>query len=156
WADNRQAERALEQSEASADGLDQVVGAQLAPVGRPITVVFELSQVMRNELGDDFGISITAENDAFRLELSFERGIVLDDAIVDDGHDSLAAEMGVSVAIGGRAMRRPAGVANADAAGSRPVAQVKNEVVNAAGLLAQMKARAGQGGEAGTVIAAVF
>ena len=89
-------------------------------------------------------------------ELPLEGGVVLDDAVVDDGDGAVAADVRVGVAVGGRAVRRPAGVADADAAGGRLVAQRFRQVGDAAGLLAQVQPVARQGGHAGAVVAAVF
>ncbi len=68
------------------------------------------------------------EDDAVGLELAFERGVVFDDAVVDDGDPAVAAEVRMGVAVGGGPVRRPARVADADAAGGGLVAQQPGQV----------------------------
>ena len=47
-----------------------------------------------DELGDDFGVGVAVEDDAFAFELALERGVVLDDAVMDDGDEAVAADDG--------------------------------------------------------------
>ena len=61
-------------------------------------------------------------------KLAFERGVVFDDAVMDDGDRAVAAEVRMGVAFVGGAVRRPARVADAGAAGSRLVAQQSAEL----------------------------
>ena len=56
---------------------------------------------------------------AFGDQLRAQRGVVLDDAVVDDGDFARTVEMRVRVFIGGPAVRRPARVADADVAVQR-------------------------------------
>ena len=69
-----------------------------------------------DELGDDFGVGVAVEDDALGLQLPLEGGVVLDDAVMDDGDGAVAAEVRMGVAVVGRAVRGPARVADADAA----------------------------------------
>ncbi len=113
-------------------------------------------QVTADELGDDLGVGVAVEDDAFAFELALEGGVVLDDAVVDDGDEAVAAEVGVGVAVVGGAVRGPARVADAGAAGGGPIAEVPRQVLDAAGALAEVQLRAGQRGQAGAVVAAVL
>src|SRR5262249_7043589 len=130
---------ALELVQGLADGLDQVA-----------------VEVVGDELGNHFGVGVALEDDALGLELALEGGVVFDDAVVDDGDLAVGAEVGVGVAVGGRAVGGPAGVADAVAAGGGALVQVLGQVGDAAGALAQVEAVAGQGRQAGAVITAVF
>ena len=56
---------------------------------------------------------------ALGLQAALERLEVLDDAVVDDGQLTVATNMGVSVDVGRRAVRGPAGVADAGLARRR-------------------------------------
>jgi hypothetical protein len=96
------------------------------------------------------------ENGAFGFHLPFESGIVLDDAVVNDGDEAVAADVGVGVAVVGRAVRGPAGVADADAAGGGLVAEGADEVVNPACPFAKVQPGAGERGQAGAVLTAVL
>src|SRR5262249_28612115 len=129
----------LQQGQHSGDGLDEVA----APVAG-------------QQLGDDLGVGVAVEGDAVGFELAFEGGGVLDDAVVDDGDDAVAAHLPGGGGGGGRAVRRPARVADAQAPGGGAVAQVADQVGDAAGPLADVQLAAGQGGDAGGVVAAVL
>ena len=85
-----------------------------------------------------------------------EGGVVLDDAVVDDGDLAVAAEVRVGVGVGGAAVRGPARVADALDAGRRLLLEQLGQFGDAAGTLAEVQLRAGQGGQAGAVVAAVF
>src|SRR5262245_15880718 len=69
---------------------------------------------MRRDLGVGLGFELVA----LRNELVFERLIVLDDAVVNDG-DAAAGQMRMRVRLGDAAMRRPARVRDAEPAGER-------------------------------------
>ena len=62
---------------------------------------------------DDFGIGLRPENVAFALQLFFQRQIVFDNAVMHDHDVARAIAVRVGVFLGGTAMRRPAGVADA-------------------------------------------
>jgi hypothetical protein len=82
-ADDGQSIGALEQGEGLADGFDEAV-----------PVVLVLGEVLGDELGDDLGVGVGVEGDAFFLQLALEAGVVLDDAVVDDGDGAAAVEVG--------------------------------------------------------------
>jgi hypothetical protein len=83
-ADDGQTVGTLELSQGLADGFDQIA-----------------IKVGGDEVSDDLGIGIAAENEAIGLELLAEGGVVFDDAVVDDGKIAVAAEVGVGVGVGG-------------------------------------------------------
>jgi hypothetical protein len=56
------------------------------------------------------------------MQLALEVGIVFDDAVVNDGHQIIAADVGVGIVIGSRTVRGPARMADALAAGGRLLA----------------------------------
>ena len=109
-----------------------------------------------DQVGDDLGVGVAVEDDALFLQLALEGGVVLDDAVVDDGDAAIAAEVRMGVAVGGRAVGGPARVADADAAGRRLLLQMSGQFGDAAGPLADVQMRAGQRGHAGAVVAAIF
>ena len=74
------------------DGLDQVA-----------------VEVAGDQVGDDLGVGVAVEDDAFGLELALEGGVVLDDAVVDDGDQAVAADVRVGVAVGGAGRAWPSG-----------------------------------------------
>ena len=64
-------------------------------------------------MSDDLRIGLAPEDETLGLKLLPENGVVLDDAVVDDGHVSVAAEMGMGIGVGGAAVSGPARVADA-------------------------------------------
>ena len=75
-----------------------------------------------DQVGDHLGIGLRAEDVALGLQHRLERPVVLDHPVVHDRHARLhrhagvadAPQMRVRVGVGRRAVRRPAGVADAD------------------------------------------
>jgi hypothetical protein len=111
-----------------------------------------------DEVGDDFGVGFGDELVALRGELVLEREIVFDDAVVDDDDAAGAVAMGMGVLFGGAAVRGPAGVADAEGAVERMLAQNLFEIGELAGSAAQFKRglRRAADGDACRVIAAIF
>ncbi len=68
------------------------------------------------QLRHDLGIGLGLEPDALTDQEFLDLDVVFDDAIVDDGELAVFAHVGVGVDDVRRAVRRPAGVAEADAA----------------------------------------
>ena len=71
----------------------------------------------RDEMADDFGVGLAVELAAFGDQLVAQRLEILDDAVVDQRHRP--DDVRVGVADGRRAVRRPAGVGDADVAAER-------------------------------------
>jgi hypothetical protein len=63
-----------------------------------------------------------------------ERGRVVDDPVVDDGHVALGVDVRMRVDVVRRPVRRPAGVPDADLAGE-PLGQPVGQVAHPSGLL---------------------
>ncbi len=93
--------RALDAAQHAAHSLQKVVAL----------VVIEFQQ-LRHDLGIGLGLELDALTDQEFLDLD----IVFDDAVVDNGKLSVFAHVGVGIDDVRRAVRRPAGVAKADAA----------------------------------------
>jgi hypothetical protein len=156
-ADQRQPIGPLEQGQGSADGIEEFVGSD----GEPVAVAGRcpFRKVVGNEMGDDLGIGIALEEDAIEFQLPAQDSVVLDDAVVDESHPgSMAgsAQVRVGVAVGGRAMRGPAGMADTNAAGSMSILEVAGQVLDSSGLLAKMQGVTREGGQSRTVVAPVF
>ena len=83
-----------------------------------------------HELHQHLGVCVALELHAFRLELHLDVGIVLYDAIMDDGKILAPGVMRVSVACRRLAMRRPTRMGNAHAARHVLVAAIVGQVVN--------------------------
>ena len=139
-ADDGQAVGAFKQRQRRTHRLDKV--ALVAP---------------GDEVGDDLGVGVAAEDDAVVQQAPPQRGAVLDDAVVNDGDAAVAADVRVGVGVGGRPVRRPARVADPHAAGGGPLPQAGDQVGDAAGPLAHVHlARPGQRRQARAVVAAVL
>ena len=76
-------------------------------------------QLAGDELGDDFGVGRRLAVIAALGQLLLELAKVLDDAVVHERHDVVAADVRMGVLVGGRAVRGPARVAEADRAARR-------------------------------------
>src|SRR5262245_21895548 len=70
-----------------------------------------------DQLRDHFSVSIASKMNTLGNELSFEGGIVFNDAVVDDGHLTVVStsQMGMCVGISRRSMRGPTSVTDANA-----------------------------------------
>ena len=79
--------------------------------------------VKADQVGDDLGVGIRAKLDALGLQLGAQLAEVLDDAVLHHDHAAVAVGMRVGVALAGPAVRRPAGVADANLAGDRRLGQ---------------------------------
>ena len=100
-AEHTEGVRALDAAQHAAHGLQKVV----------TLVVIEFEQ-----LRHDLGIGLGLEGDALPDQKFLDLDVVLDDAVVDDGELAVFAHVGVGVDDVRCAVRRPAGVAKADAA----------------------------------------
>ena len=91
------------------------------------------------------------------LEVGAQVGEVLDDAVVHDGDPAGRVGVRVGVAVVGRAVGGPAGVAHAGRAGDRAVGEFLVQVLDAAGLLGDLqRAVRADDGDARGVVAAVL
>ena len=118
---DHQREGALEPPAHRAYGLRQVVD-DLELVG--------------DQERDDLGVGLRHHLVTLALELGAQRGEVLDDAVVDDGDPAGGVEVRVGVAVVGRAVGGPAGVADAGVGlGQRVRLELGIEVDQLAGLL---------------------
>ena len=72
-----------------------------------------------DQVGEDFGIGLARERVAFADQFGAQRGVVLDDPVVDDGEFPRAVQVRVRVFIRRAAVGGPARVADADVAVQR-------------------------------------
>ena len=134
--------------EAAADGA-QRVGQRSAPVG----------DLAGDQVGDDLGVGVAGELDPVGLELGLQFGEVLDDAVVDDRDPAGRVGVRVRVAVVRRAVRRPAGVPDADRApgsGSAPAASSLSRFSIRPAFLATCSSPSADHRDPGRVVAAVF
>src|ERR1700719_860225 len=75
--------------------------------------VSRLEVILLDHVSDDFSVGFSGEFVAFFDELTFQRDIVFDDAVVHDDDGSGAVAMGMRVLFGGAAVSGPAGMADA-------------------------------------------
>jgi hypothetical protein len=104
------------------------------------------------------GVGLAVEGEAVFEQLLLQRGEVLDDAVVDQGDPAGVVEVRMGVAVGGAAVRRPAGVPDAGlAVGHRMRVEVVGEHGQLAGALAGGEAPVGADhGHPGGVVTAVL
>ncbi len=109
-----------------------------------------------DELGDDLGIGSAMEDHAVGFELALQDSVILDDAVVDHRDGPVTADVRMSVAVGGRPVRGPAGMADAGASADRAVAQELHQVGDAAGAFADLQTAAVQHRQPGAIVAAIL
>ena len=108
-------------------------------------------------MDDRFGIGLALELVAVREKFLSEGGIVLDDAVVDKRKTLVVREMRMRVRIGRRAVRRPAGMADAQRTGRLlPVVAFFRQFVDAAAGLGQLDLSVGKNGETRRIITSVL
>src|SRR5262249_9160457 len=98
---------------------------------------------------------VAAELDALGLQLSVQLTVVLDDAVVDDGHPLGAVQVRMGVAVVRRAVGGPPGVPDTGRAGNRQPGQLLVQVLDPPGLLGRLQLFPDDG-HAGRVVAAVL
>ena len=140
---DEQGEGAVEARDHALHGEGQVAG---------------LLEDLADHEGRDLGVGLARELGPGIQELLLQLGEVLDDAVVDERELAVVAEVRVRVAVGGAAVGRPAGVADAGVAvGQRLLAEVLRQDAELAGALARAHlAVVGEHGDAGRVVAPVF
>ncbi len=89
-------------------------------------------------------------------ELLLKLAEVFDHAVVNEGDDVVAADVRVSIVVGRRAVRRPARVAEADAALCRIGLELLDQLVDAAGRLGDFEFAVVDRDDTAAVVAAVF
>ena len=117
-----------------------------------VALVVQIQQV-----DDDLGVGLALEPEALGLQLLPQGGIVLDDAVVDDGELVVVAHMGVCVCIGGFPVGGPAGVTDAGCTGHGVTTlDLCVQVLDHADGFFHMDAVLSQNSDAGRVIASVL
>lgn len=84
--------------------------------GREIARGVAVAVLAPDQVDGDLGVGVAGELDALGLEFTAQRGVVLDDPVVDDDDLAVGIPVRVRVAVGGSAVRRPSGVAEPAAA----------------------------------------
>src|SRR5262245_22586704 len=109
---------------------------------------------MRHEMGDDFGISFTAEMRALLLQLVAQLAEVLDDAVMD--HSQAFGGVRMCIALAGTTVGGPAGVADAACARERFPRKALLEIAELTLGTAARELAAFQRRNAGRVVAAIL
>ena len=138
-AHNRDAIRASQAISRLAHGLEQI-----AVVG------------LFNQMGNDFGVGLAREHVSATDELFFERGIVLNDAIMHHGDIIRAGRMRVRVILARFAVGCPARMANAARAVDVHALNHGFKAGDLANLVLHVEAQRRLHGDARRIVAAVF
>ena len=109
-----------------------------------------------DQLHDHFGVGVRVEVDAFAVEFFAQFEVIFDDAVVDDDEFAVHAEVRVRVALGGRAVRCPARMPDADAAGDRVSQQFSRRLRELADVAPQCDLTILDDRDTGRVVAAIF
>ena len=115
-------------------------------------------EVIFQQLGDDLRVGVRAEAHALCQQKFLDLQIVFDDAVMDDGHAAVLADVGMGVDVVRLAVRGPAGVPQADAALDGPAAldQVAQHLQAALGFLHLQHVLRRNDGNARRVVPAIF
>ena len=114
-------------------------------------------ELLAQQMGNDLGVRVRAEDHTLGLELLTQASVVLDDPVLHHGQTTGTIEVGVGIAFFRLAVGRPTGVANA----ALPLGPLRLKTSREVGELA-FSAQTGQAGlvrhrgDAGGVIAPVF
>ena len=84
------------------------------------------AQRLVDEVRDNLRVRVAGQPHALRFELTSQHSVILDDAVVDDGH--IPRNVGMSVDFARAAMRRPPGVSDPGPANQRFLAESFLEV----------------------------
>ena len=113
-----------------------------------------LLQVVGDQMGDNLGIGFGVEAVLLLLQFRLQFLIILDDAVMDDGHT--VGRVRVGIVLGRRAMGCPTGMADADIALERVGIQLASQIDDLARSAATLDMTIGKGRDPGTVIAAIL
>ena len=113
-----------------------------------------LTQQIGDQMSGDFAVGFGFKTVASGHQLALQFAEILDDAVMHDG--DARGGMGMGIAFGRRAMRRPARVTDAGMAAQRLLLQHRAQPVQIAGGAAARNLAVFQGGDARRVIAAIF
>ena len=113
--------------------------------------------IVVQQLGHHLRVRLGAEGVALGGELGAEQGVVLDDAVVDNGEQAALADLGMGVDVVGLAMGGPAGMAHAQRTGEGAalLRQIGQRLQAASGL-ADLQALGAADSHARRVVAAVL
>ncbi len=136
--------------ERTADGLGQSRAVLAGIFGADLVVV------VADEMGEHFGVRLRDKGVAFGDEAFLEELVVFDDAVVDEGNFAGLVQVRVRVLVGGRTVRGPARVADTGGALGGLLADERGQIVDAAGLLAQVEFAVVQDAEPGGIVPAIF
>ena len=109
-------------------------------------------------MSNDLGVGLGNKLVPLRGELALQFQIIFNNAVVNDDDAARAVAMGVGIFFSGAAMGSPAGVANAEGAVERVLAQSLFQLGELAGSAAHLKRgpRRTADGNSRRVVAAVF
>lgn len=138
---------------------DQGEGAFQPPAHLPhgLREIAGRREPLRQQVCHDLGVRLGLQPVSALGQLGAERGEVLDDAVVHDGHAPRVVEVRVGVGVGGPAVGRPPGVPEPRGTGrQRMPDQLLLQIDELPGLLDGRQAAVREHGDPGRVVAAVL
>ena len=100
-----------------SDGRNGLARGASLPARSDCQVEVLAAELVFEQVADDLGVGLGVERVAAGEQLAAKLGVVLDDAVVDDGQSTLAVQVRMGVGIGDSAVGRPARMAQRRVAG---------------------------------------
>jgi hypothetical protein len=109
-----------------------------------------------DEIAEHLGVGFRLEGVALLEQEFFDRAVVFDHAVVDQGQLAIARHVGVGVGVSDAAMGGPAGVADATGADQGKPGRLLDQRFDAPGLLGNGEGAIVEQGEPGRIVAPVL
>ncbi len=116
----------------------------------------DLFVMVADEMRENFRVRLRRELVSLGQQAFLQKLVVLDNAVVDEGNLAGLVEVRVGIGIGRRAVRRPAGMADADVAFGGLFGKEGGQIIDAAGLLAELELLIINDAETGGIVTAVL
>ncbi len=109
-----------------------------------------------DQLHDHLGIGVGLELDALSRQFLAQFDVILDDAVMHDHEFAVHTDVRMGVVFGGRAVRRPPGVADADGAADGVAFELGAQIDELADIAAQRNGAVIRDSDPRRVVAAIF
>lgn len=126
-----------------------VSGDCLTPSDAPI-------EMIPDEVRQDLSVRLGSESMVLALEFEAQGGIILDDAVMDEGQSAGAIQVRVRVKVAGQTVGGPPCMAQAQGSASRPAREQARQLTYPPNALAHVQPAAFERAEPGGIVAPIF